>query len=317
MLDRCAESLFWIGRYVERAENHARLLDVNYHMREQGGYEEEHFWRAMTEAIGDTGIYDARHETYNERDVLYFLLLDPSMNNSLLSCVVHARDNFKKVREQLPAELWNMLNSFYLWLREVRLVHVLEQSPHRFFQRIIEQLAAFQGMAASIMLRDESWHLMESGRFLERSENVVRMLLFVHRAVHDRRDASFAYSKVVLTSAGGYEAFRKLELDDMSLEEVARFLILQDRFPRSVQYAVGRFETHLKALRQIAERSNPALDRLIRIAGKARSELGWLEKDDITAHTMHDVLQGLLAANLRLGDAMANVFFSHRSEVIL
>ena len=103
MLDRSAESLFWIGRYIERAENHARLLDVHYHMRELGGDEEESVWRTMTEAIGDTGVYEARHATYNERDVLYFLLLDPSMNNSLLSCVVHARDNFKKVREQLPS----------------------------------------------------------------------------------------------------------------------------------------------------------------------------------------------------------------------
>mgnify|MGYP001421890167 FL=1 len=317
MLDRSAESLFWIGRYIERAENHARLLDVHYHMRELGGDEEESVWRTMTEAIGDTGVYEARHATYNERDVLYFLLLDPSMNNSLLSCVVHARDNFKKVREQLPAELWNMLNGFYLWLRGVQLSHVLKQSPHRFFQRIIEELAAFQGMAASIMLRDESWHLIESGRFLERSENVVRMLLFVHRVVRDCRDAAFAHSKVVLTSTGGYEAFRKLELDDMSLEGVARFLILEDRFPRSVQYAVGRFEQHLKALKAYAERSNPPLDRLIRIAGKARSELGCLEKEDITAHTMHDVLQGLLAANRQLGDAMANVFFSPGSEVVL
>jgi uncharacterized alpha-E superfamily protein len=316
MLDRIAESLFWIGRYTERAENHARLLDVYYHLREEGNGEPEAVWRRIAEAIGDCALYEERYDAYREHDVLYFLTLDATQSNSILSCVAQARDNLKKIREQLPSELWNLLNGFYLWLKGVRLEEVMQQSPHRFFQRLKEGLAAFQGTAVSIALRDESWHMLESGRYLERSENVVRLLQSVGNIAPDKRKGSYAYTMAVLKSVGGYEAFRRLELEDVSLEEVSRFLVLQETFPRSIHFALATFEQHLKAMRGHSERSGSALERMIRLAGKARSELGWLDRDDITMDSLNAVLQQLLNANRQLGEAVARTFFFPEREVI-
>lgn len=316
MLERIAESLFWIGRYTERAENHARLLDVYYHLREEGSGEAEAVWKRIAEAIGDCGQYEERYQEYRERDVLFFLTLDITQENSIFSCVYQARDNLKKIREQLPAELWNLLNGFYLWLKGVRIEEVLQQSPHRFFQRLKEGLAAFQGTMVSIALRDQSWHMLESGRHLERSENVVRLLQSVSGAAPEQHKASYAYTMAVLKSVGGYEAFRRLDLEQFSLEEVARFLVLQESFPRSIHFALASFEQHLKAMRGDSSSSGSALERMIRSAGKARSELGWLDRNDITMDNLDAVLLKLLSTNQLLGEAVAKYFFSPGREVI-
>ncbi|WP_256759224.1 alpha-E domain-containing protein [Cohnella sp. WQ 127256] len=316
MLDRIAESLFWIGRYTERAENHARLLDVYYHLREEGNGEAETVWKRIAEAIGDCEMYEEKYGVYREHDVLYFLTLDLTQSNSILSCVAQARDNLKKIREQLPSELWNLLNGFYLWLKTVQLEEITQQSPHRFFQRVKEGLAAFQGTAVSIALRDESWHMLESGRYLERSENVVRLLQSVSNIAPDKRKASYAYTMAVLKSVGGYEAFRRLDLQEINLEEVSRFIVLQESFPRSVHFALAAFEQHLKALRGQSDKSNSGLERMIRLAGKARSELGWLDRKDIRMETLNIVLYQLLGTNRQLGDAVAKTFFSPGQEVI-
>ncbi|BBI36260.1 alpha-E domain-containing protein [Cohnella abietis] len=316
MLDRIAECLFWIGRYTERAENHARLLDVYYHLREEGSGEAEAVWKRIANAIGDCGLYEERYEAYREQDVLYFLILDVTQNNSILSCVTQARDNLKKIREQLPSELWNLLNGFYLWLKGVQLEEVTLQSPHSFFQRVKEGLAAFQGTAVSIALRDESWQMLESGRYLERSENVVRLLQSVSNITPEKRKVSYAYTMALLKSVGGYEAYRRLDVEDISLEEVSRFLLLQETFPRSVHFALATFEQHLKAMRGLSDHSGSTLERMIRLAGKARSELGFLDRNEITLESLNTVLQQLLKTNRQLGEAVASTFFSPGQEVI-
>jgi uncharacterized alpha-E superfamily protein len=315
MLDRIAECLFWIGRYTERAENHTRLLDVYYHLREDGGEEAESTWKRIAEAIGDCALYEEKHEGYRERDVLFFLTLDADQPNSILSCVSQARNNLKKIREQLPSELWNLLNGFYLWLRGMEMDEIARQAPHHFFRRLKEGLAAFQGTAVSISLRDESWHMLESGRYLERSENVVRLLRSVGGIAPEERKGSYGYTMALLKSVGGYEAFRRLDHDDLTLEGVSRFLVLQEAFPRSAHFALAAFERHLKEIRRESGKSDSALERTIRLAGKARSELGWLDRNDITMESLNAVLQQLLTTNRQLGDAVARIFFSPGREV--
>lgn len=315
MLDRIAESLFWIGRYTERAENHARLLDVYYHLREDDAGEDETVWRRIASTLGDSASYEERYGVYEERDVLHFLTLDPAQSNSLLTCIVQARDNLKKIREQLPAELWNLMNGFYLWLKSVQVDEVIRQSPHRFFQRVKEGLAAFQGTAVSITLRDESWHMMESGRYLERSENVLRLLKSVSERVPDERESSYAFTMAVLKSAGGYEAYRKLDNEEFSMEGVARFLLLQETFPRSVQFSVASFEQHLKSMRGHSDKSGSSLERVIRMAGKARSELGWIDRNEIDLDSLGGVLEQLMNTSRQLGESVAKYFFSPEREV--
>lgn len=315
MLDRIAESLFWIGRYTERAENHARLLDVYYHLREDGAEEDEAVWRRIAGALGDRAVYEERYGGYEEKNVLYFLTLDPTQANSLFACIVQARDNLKKIRERLPAELWNLLNGFYLWLKDTKVDEVIRQSPHRFFQRVKEGLAAFQGTAVSIALRDETWHMMESGRYLERAENVLRLLESVTNRAPNQGMSSYAYTVAVLKSTGGYEAYRKLDDEEFGMEGAARFLLLQETFPRSVQFATAAFEHHLKMMRGQSDKSGSSLERVIRMAGKARSELGWIDRNEVNSDTLDDVLRQLMNTSRQLGESVAKTFFPPGREV--
>lgn len=315
MLDRTAESLFWIGRYTERAENHARLIDVQYHIREEAEEADAGLWKRIVGAIGDLSAYEERYGEYREREVLQFLALDAAQPNSLVACVAQARDNLKKIRERLPSDLWNLLNGFYLWLRQVGIAEMLAE-PHRFFEKVKEGLAAFQGTAVSIAPRDDSWCLMESGRYLERSENIARLLQSVNQTISEKGESSFSYLLAVLKSVGGYEAYRRLAPEELSLEEVASFLLLQESFPRSAHYAIASFESCVKALRPASDRPPAALDKIIRLAGKARSELSWLDRQDVTPASIGTVIGQLLAANRQLGEAMARAFFSPGREVI-
>ncbi|MCC3375136.1 alpha-E domain-containing protein [Cohnella sp. REN36] len=315
MLDRMAESLFWLGRYAERAENHARLIDVYYHLREDADGSDEAVWRRIVGAIGDRSAYEGKYQTYREREAIHFLTLDASQDNALIVCVAQARDNLKKIRERLPSELWNLLNGFYLWLRQSDADGVL-RDPHRFFERVKESLAAFQGMSVSIALRDASWHLMESGRYLERSENIVRLLQSMRQTAAESGGSSYAYLMAVLKSVGGYEVYRRLGAEEMSLEEVSSFLLLQEPFPRSVHYALAAFEREVRAVRGGADKTGAGLERIIRLAGKARSELDWLERQDLAGEMLDGILLQLSGTNRQLGEAMAKTFFSSGKEVI-
>lgn len=315
MLDRIAESLFWIGRYTERAENHARLIDVYYHLREDEQGPDEQVWRRIVGAIGDLAAYEAKYAEYGERDVIHFLTLDATQANSLVVCVGQARDNLRKIRDRLPSELWNLLNGFYLWLKGCDTAEVLGDSPHQFYRRIKEGLAAFQGTAVSIALRDDAYAMMESGRYLERSENIVRLLQSVLRHTAETGNTSYAYLMAVLKSVGGYEAFRRLGIEELSTEEVASFLLAEEQFPRSVYYALAGFSDYLKTLRSGAIRSGSGIDRIVRTVDKARSELSWLERSDMNAQALDAVLQQLLVTNRQLGESMAKVFFSPGREV--
>ncbi|RUS49127.1 alpha-E domain-containing protein [Cohnella sp. AR92] len=316
MLDRTAESLFWIGRYTERAENHARLIDVYYHIREESNGPDEGVWRRIAGAIGDCNDYIERYGEFEERKALQFLALDTAQPNSLITCVVQARENLKKIREQLPSELWNLLNSFYLWLRQMTIEEVLAE-PHRFFDRVKEGLASFQGTLVSIAMRDESWSMLESGRYLERSENIVRLLQSVCQTVEEKGESSYSYLLAVLKSVGGYEAYRRLGIEELSMEEVASFLLLQETFPRSVHFALAAFESNMKSMRSKSDRSASSLEKIIRQASKARSELSWLERQDIAGASLGAVLRQLLQANNLLGESMAKTFFfPHGREVI-
>lgn len=121
MLNRNAEALFWIGRYIERAENHARLIDVHYHIQQEEDFQEEgHKWSRLIDALGVRSEYLRQFESFNEQDVLSFITLDMGNTNSLFSCVHQARNNLRTLRQHLPSELWDIVNGFNLWLGSSR-----------------------------------------------------------------------------------------------------------------------------------------------------------------------------------------------------
>ncbi len=310
MLNRVAESMFWVGRYAERAENHARFVDVHFHIRDDlETADSSRVWMKIVDALGDPQWYQQQYGALQEPEVLYYLTLDRQFSNSLVSCVAAARNNLRVVREKVPGDLWDSMNSTFLWLSERRREDIAEMSPFLFYREVKAKLASFQGSVHSLMPRDELWSMLESGRCLERAENTVRILQSVCSLVAEDRGATYTYLLAVLKSVSGYEAFRRLQQEELGLAPILHFLVLNEVFPRSIQYAFSMLESHLKSVRQREGRTNAHRDRTIRLASKIRSDLAWLDKGDIRTDAIEELLTGLLKSSDKLGESMAMSFF--------
>jgi uncharacterized alpha-E superfamily protein len=206
MLNRNAEALFWVGRYMERAENHARLIDVHYYQHHDGDDEggavhtpPSDKWHRIVDALGSRNAFEQKFDGYHEENALFYITLDREHENSLFSCVQHARGNLRALREKLPSELWDVVNAFYLCLREEKPEELLRDSPHRFLLEVKEWTALFLGTAQSVMPRENEWYFMACGRYLERAENTLRILQSVRNAitVEPPGESAFTYRSLM------------------------------------------------------------------------------------------------------------------------
>ncbi len=309
MLNRIAESLFWIGRYTERAENHARLINAYYHIREESEADEQQVWMRIIATIGDPESYLAKYGNYNEQDVLYEMTLNPEQSNSIISCVKYARINLRNVREKVPSELWDTLNRFYLWIKEKDVNEIVQESPHMFYKQIKDWLAMFQGTFYSIMVRDELWLLAESGRYLERSENTVRLLQSVYNAIEDNRTASYSYLTAILKSVSGHEAYQRDNSTGVNVDHIIGFLIRHEGFPRSLLCSISLLERQLKAIQRAESKPSSSFTSVIRVVGKIRSDLEFLELMDIKYENLGDFLTTMHKTNGHLAQTFAKSFF--------
>ncbi|MFD1956117.1 alpha-E domain-containing protein [Paenibacillus thailandensis] len=325
MLNRNAEALFWTGRYMERAENHARLIDVHYHLQADdgaaGGAGEPAEaatgnvsvkWAYIVEALGSGERYERQYGSYSEQDVLRYVALDKDNENSLLCCVKHARGNLRTLREKVPAELWEAVNGFYLWLRDKEPENMMRESPHLLFGRIKEWAALFQGFGQSVMPRENEWHFIECGRYLERAENTLRIMkAAVFASDLESRNASggYAYLVAVLKSLGAYQPFRRYCADAVSEETIAEFLVLHPAFPRSVYFAIHALEDHMRRIELQDGQLRAAHERIIRQVGKVKADLACLEREDIRLDGAGAIVAHLADASRHLGAAFAKTFF--------
>ncbi|RAV04619.1 alpha-E domain-containing protein [Paenibacillus sp. YN15] len=310
MLNRNAEALFWIGRYMERAENHARMIDVHYHLQHSLDLKDkEHKWARIIRSLGAEDEYSRQFDQYSELDVLSFVTLDRGYENSLFSCISKARGNLKTMREALPSELWETLNGFYLALSEKKPGDLQMETPNLFFRYIREKVETFQGIEHSVMLREAEWHFIESGRMLERAENTIRILRSVVTAINEDRALPYTYLLAALKSVGGYQAFRKFYADSMAIEPILEFLLTHTTFPRSFYYSFTKLEEHLQGIRQSGQPVSAGQEKAIRQAGKVRAELGCMTREDFALEQIELLIYFLTDACMTLGKLMANTFF--------
>lgn len=312
MLNRNAEALFWIGRYMERAENHARLIDVHYHLQHEGDFaHEEHKWSRLIDAFGARSEYRQQFDLFTERDVLSFMTLDRGYANSLFSCVSQARNNLRTIREKLPVELWETVNSLYLWLGECQVSDILDGGPNRFYRQVKERVAIFQGLEHSVMQREQEWHFIESGRYLERAENTVRILQSVFGAIAADKAAPYPYLIAVLKSVSGYQAFRRMYADGLSAQHIVEFLLTKETFPRSVYFSFVQLESHLGRVYVFEGESAgySIQEKALRKAGWLKAELGCLDREELTLVRAEQLLGQMNEGCRSLGKTMADTFF--------
>jgi uncharacterized alpha-E superfamily protein len=316
MLCRVADDMFWMSRYVERAIAVARLIDNTWHLELDVGdpaRDEAGLWAPLVGSAGEAGFLPPDGAlAADPREVRYRLAFDGDNPNSLLSCIRSARAAARGVREAISSEMWEQLNRLYLSLTEPQLAARAEDSPHAFYSRVREGAQLFQGLADCTLAHDEPWHFLTLGKYLERADNVARVLkLQTHLLVGGesaRADAMVRWL-AVLRSCGSAEAFAHYYSLRVEPALVVEFLLLNPLFPQSVRFSVG---AAADALRQIdllealrPEEPGPAM----RVLGRLRAKLEYGAIDEIMAAGLRDYLSEVQRSIAEVSEQVAREHF--------
>ncbi|MFT8872680.1 MAG: alpha-E domain-containing protein [Sporolactobacillus sp.] len=312
MIGRIAETLYWIGRYMERVENHARLIDVDYHLQTNHSKEQQHPWQMLVQTIGDTNATGNMKNNVSDTNVLELLLFNPENRNSVLSCAANARGNAQSVRQCLPSDLWEVINGFYLWMKAATVDQLLGY-PHGFFQQLKQYTAIYQGVIDSVMLRDHEWHILQAGKYLERSENTLRILKTV---ISERGQAiDFDDCLALLKTISGFEAFRKSEAGQMSLGAMIDFMILNRYFPRSTGFAVNHLYKHINILFNSAKKT-PDMTQLVRTVGRMRARFAYAESSEIIESSVVTYLSEEISHCNSIGKIIETIFSTKEARIL-
>ena len=243
MLSRTADHLYWMSRYTERAENTARMLDVNYQMSlmPQSDKATERAWRAMLEISELTQAYAARHTQVTAGEVIQFMVSDMDNLSSIMRCLHGARENARAIRGSITTELWETINRTWLDAQRMMREGVLANAPAAFFEWVKFRSHLTRGVHEGTMMRGDVYDFIQLGAFLERADNTARLLDVKFLAATEFRDGQsdpvddFYYWAAILRSVSAFETYRKVYRDVITPERIAELLILNPNMPRSLE----------------------------------------------------------------------------------
>ena len=299
MLSRTADHLFWMSRYTERAENTARMLDVNYQtsLLPQSDAVAQMGWQGLLSISELLFTYKQNHEDILASEVMDFMVKDESNPSSILSCLSAARENARAVRGALTTEVWETQNTTWLEVKRIIKSGEFERDPARFFEWVKFRSHLSRGVTVGTMLMDEALYFMRMGTFLERADNTARLVDVKFHAVQSDffgtangkdQEYDFYHWSAILRSVSGFEVYRKVYRDVIKPERVAELLILRPDMPRSLHACLNEVENNLNLVA-----SNPASETLRR-SGKLRAELQFGRIDEILATGLHAYLTQFL-----------------------
>jgi uncharacterized alpha-E superfamily protein len=308
MLSRTADHLFWMARYTERAENTARMLDVNLQTQllPQSAEAAEQGWRAVLGISELQPAFDDKYPAITHKDVIDFMVKDPENPSSIASCLTHARENARAVRGALTTEVWETQNTTWLDMHSVLNNHTLERDPGEFFEWVKHRSHLSRGVTIGTMLKDEAFYFIRLGTFLERADNTARLLdVKFHSADGNllaSHDADFYHWASVLRSVSAFETYRKAYRDVITPARVAELLILRADMPRSLMACVTEVVTNL------AEVRNNSSAETERFAGRIHADLRFSSMDEILKRGLHDFLTEFLKKIYELGNRVSRDF---------
>jgi uncharacterized alpha-E superfamily protein len=304
VLSRVAESLYWIGRYVERAEDTSRLLDVHVHTLIEDPWVDEHIASRDVLSVMGVPLPEGRLDARRTTDRLAFNREDTS---SIVGALSAARENARGVREALSSELWEALNATYHAL-PAQQAAADRHGPGGFFRYVRERAAFIGGLLDGTMPRDDGWRFLVLGRSLERVDMTARLLW----ARGQQRGASSGWIGL-LKSCSAHEAYLRTYRTAVEPEKVVEFLVLDRLFPRSVYAALVQAETCLMELDPTAGRVGVD-DMARRLLGRARTDLEFRVSSDLLRELpfLLDMLQTTCA---EVGSAVAGRYFHHTAAL--
>ncbi len=312
MLSRVAESIYWMNRYIERAENVARFIDASYHMildLPRGASEQ---WQPLVATTGDDELFAEHYREVNRDNVLQFLTFDRNNPNSILSCLRAARETARSVREHISSEMWQQVNTFYLTVNEAASRGLNIDLPHQFFVDIMMASHLFVGITESTMSHGEGWHFGRLGRMLERADKTSRILDVKYYILLPSVDyVGTPFDNILwaalLRSASAFEMYRKRH-GRIDREKIVDYLVLDRQFPRAIHYCLTTAEI---SLRNITGRPRGSFsNRADKNLGKLLADLDYVTVEEILNGGLHEFLDGTQTRINQIGDAVTESFFA-------
>ena len=311
MLSRVASNLYWMSRYVERAENTARVLDVTWRMslltKDPGLQDQE--WSAPLHITGSLFPFSGRHNIICPREVLHFMALDPENPSSIYACARQARENGRSVRGTITSEMWEVINATWLELQQMDEEKMQSRGVSAFFDWVKERSHLFRGVTFGTMHRDDAYEFARLGTHMERADSTARILdVKYHVLLPSVKDVGGAVDyyqwSAVLRSVSAFEAYRKVYRDVITPLKLAELLILRDDIPRSLRFCLRQvFDT-------LGRVQNAQSGETLRRAGQILAGLQYGRISDIFAGGLHEYLTGFLNSMQDLSRQVQRSFFS-------
>ncbi|MBU6309311.1 MAG: alpha-E domain-containing protein [Planctomycetes bacterium] len=322
MLSRVADSVYWMNRQIERAENVARAVETTLDLALDGTISPGRLWNALVCTFGDEADFWARFGLADQANVISFLAFDQTNPNSIASCLQAARENARTVRDMISTPMWEEINKAHLYVRSAAAANAEIDHPREFLDEVKRASQLITGVADATMSHGEAWHFARMGRLIERADKTSRVLDVEHyfqpAAVRATRPAGGAADEsdevavqwsAVLESASALEMYRKVH-GAVSRRSVADFLIFDREFPRAMHFCLIKAEESLLAITGGSKGSytNPAEQRL----GRLRSNLNYGAIDEILGAEsgLHGFIDGFQTSLNQASEAIFATFFA-------
>jgi len=315
LLSRVADSVYWMARYIERAENVARFIGVNLHLQLDLPLAPAHQWQPLIDTSGDTAVFKEKWGEASADNVIRFLAFDDQNPSSIFSCLRFARENARSVRETISSEMWEQINSMYLQIQLQRAMRQDDALPE-VLRSIRLSCHMFQGITEATMQHDEAWNFLRLGRMMERADKTSRILdvkyfILLPSPVNVGTPYDDLHWAAVLKSVSGFETYRKRR-GRITPIDIVEFLVTDQEFPRAIRHCV---DVAGDSLRQITGTPAGALkyssEQLMDVL---RGELANARLDVVIRTGLHEYLDGLQTKMNEIGDSLNQDFFVLRPE---
>jgi uncharacterized alpha-E superfamily protein len=306
MLSRVAENIYWMARYIERAENTARIVAVNANLLLDLPKGIAPGWRPLVDITGANQLFEDHYKDYGERHVVRFLIGDERNSGSILTALVAARENCRTIRDFVPREAWELLNEIYLFAREDLSKGMTKGGRHAYLKRVIQGAQNINGLLSGTMLHDQGYDFLHLGRFTERADMTTRIVdvrsanLLPDETTELRPFETIQWVSV-LKSMTAYQAYRRSEQVRVLRGPVLRFLFQNEAFPRSVVHCVESLRNSLSKL--------PRNESALRVAGRLKRNLEGTEPRRLNQQQLHDFIDDLQVGIGDLHQEIARTWF--------
>ncbi|MDP5229682.1 MAG: alpha-E domain-containing protein [Cellulophaga sp.] len=317
MLGRVANTIYWMNRYLERAENYARFMDVNFNLSLELPPNETEQWKPLVAITGDWKLFQSLYSDLEKNKVIHFLTFDENNPNSICNCISNARENARAIRPEITKEVWEQINALYYMVKDGSEKKTFTDNNLRsFFSEIKKGCQLLYGMYDATMSRNEAWHFGKLGQAIERADKTSRVLdVKYHLLLGSPKDIGSSLDLIqwaaLLKSVSAYDMYRK-KYGKLTASDIAQFLILDTTFPRSILACLIRAERSLISLSGSSFGFNNLAQKQL---GSLKSQLEYVAIEDIIKTGLHEYLDDIQQKLNSISTAIYDSFFSLENQV--